>query len=254
MSELVKKFTSAFSLVELLVVLAMIALLVALLLPALAAARQEAQTAACLANLHELGAAALEYVSEFNDSFPPAYYGSGTTWRWDFHWVSVNGTTAQEPGILWADGWDMKQIQILQCPALTTPVASTGSVNGYNYNTSYIGHGAAELHPNPVRFHQLATPSLCALFGDGGYSGGVNYFMRAPDLLNPVPPNADNVSDSERAAGTQAYRHAGATNAAYCDGHEQTVTQCYTQTSPTQVSVWAGTGFLSLDNSAYQSY
>jgi len=253
----VKKITSAFSLVELLVVLAIIALLTALLLPALASARQSAQTTTCLANLHEMGKAALEYVSEFNDSFPPAYYGSGTTWRWDFQWVSANGVTTQEPGILWADGWDLKQIEILECPALVNPNTSAGQVNGYNYNTSYIGHGALEAHPNPAMFNQLAAPSNCALFGDGGYGNGgasINYFMRAPDNIIPTPPNADDVSTAERAAGTQAYRHGGATNVVYCDGHGQTVTQCYTQTAPTQAVVGTGTGFLSLNNSAYQSY
>jgi prepilin-type N-terminal cleavage/methylation domain-containing protein/prepilin-type processing-associated H-X9-DG protein len=251
------KTPSGFSLVELLVVLAIIALLIALLLPALAGARQSAESATCLANLHELGKAAMEYVSEFNGTFPPAYYGAGTTWRWDFHWVTANGTTTQEPGILWADGWDMAQIQILQCPALPELVNPESPVNGYNYNTSYIGHGAEEINPNPAMFNELTTPSECALFGDGGYGNGgtsINYFMRAPDLLNPVPPKADNVSDAERASGTQAYRHGGATNVVYCDGHGETLTQCYTQTAPTDVVVGTGTGFLSLNNSAYQSY
>ena len=89
--------------------------------------------------------------------------------------------------------------------------------------------------------------------GRGGYYNGINYFMRSPVRLNPVPPGADFVSDAERAAGTQAFRHPGGTNVVYCDGHAATQFHRFTVTQPTAVPVGAGTGFLSADNSAYQT-
>ena len=54
---------------------------------------------------------------------------------------------------------------------------------GYNYNTSYIGHGQFERIQEPVKASAVRHPDATVLFGNGQYSGGANKFMRAP--LNP---------------------------------------------------------------------
>jgi len=54
----------AFTLIELLVVVAIIALLVSILLPSMAAARSQARSAACKANLHQMGIALNMYTNE----------------------------------------------------------------------------------------------------------------------------------------------------------------------------------------------
>jgi prepilin-type N-terminal cleavage/methylation domain-containing protein len=67
----------AFTLVELLVVIGIIAILIALTLPALRRARESANKAACLANLHQIGMYLQQYQNQFRGRIPiyitPAY-------------------------------------------------------------------------------------------------------------------------------------------------------------------------------------
>jgi prepilin-type processing-associated H-X9-DG protein len=65
--------------VELLVVIGIIAVLIAILLPTINAARRQGATAACLANLRNLGQALQVYQAENRGSYPFAYYISSTT-------------------------------------------------------------------------------------------------------------------------------------------------------------------------------
>ncbi len=238
---------------ELLVVVSIIAVLLAVLLPTLSVARQRAMCVACLSNLRQLGTAAQEYTQAYAGSFPPAYYGAGWHDAWDFKLIAgPAGTTAVIPGILWMGETNLR---IQQCPAYHgRSGTATDPFTGYNYNTSYIGHGADELHPASANVNQLVRPAACALFGDGGFGALTNKYMRAPLLLNPVPPNGDGVPDAERAAGAQAYRHEGNTNVCYCDGHVESVSTRFDATGPTVITLPAADGFLSADNSAYDGY
>src|SRR5438067_972758 len=63
-----------FTLVELLVVIGIIALLMAILLPVLGKARESSRRAACLSNLHQIGAALYIY-ADHNKGKLPVYDG-----------------------------------------------------------------------------------------------------------------------------------------------------------------------------------
>jgi prepilin-type processing-associated H-X9-DG protein len=70
--------------------------------------------------------------------------------------------------------------------------------------------------------------------------------MRAPW------PNPGDAAFFGRSAGTQGYRHLGRTNVVFCDGHAESIRQCYTDTDPAEAAnIAPGTGFLSPDNSLY---
>ena len=241
----------AFTLVELLIVVAIVLLLLGMLLPGLGQARQKTRSTMCLSNLRQMALASHSYVNTHQGYFPIAYYTESkpkvmTSSAWDFTTIRDwnTGATRVVPGLLWDGSTDP---EIHQCPSfegghnwLADPFT------GYNYNTSYIGHGQCETIPAPVRLIAVGCPNACALFGDGQYSAGANKFMRAP-WRNP-----GDAQFSGRFSGTQGYRHLGQTNVAFCDGHAETRRQRYTETYPAdQPSIAPGTGFLSSDNSLY---
>jgi len=254
-SQLRKK---AFTLIELLVVISVISLLMAILMPALAGARRQGKAIVCLNNLRQLGIAAQLYANNNNDYYPIAYMRDpdptdsiAVYVYWDFMHIKDWNTLEQriEPGLLWQNDTITK---VYQCPSFEDKANSPDLYTGYNYNTSFIGHGTSEAIVAPAKITQVKKPWRCALFGDGEYDGGANKFMRSP---------WKNEGDTFpfRAAGTQGYRHSGKTNVAWCDGHAGSRKELYTETLPEEknrIEQYNNTakikiGFLSPDNSAY---
>ena len=238
----------AFTLLELLVVIGIIALLVGILLPSLNAAREDAKTVKCLSNLRQLGLAASMYCNANGGSYPPAFWktvkpGASTDYNWDFT-VDRNGADVTiEPGVLWAG---QTSLEVQQCPSYDGKSGTpTDPYTGYNYNTTFIGHGQFESVRPPRRVTRVRDSTRVALFGDGQYSGGTNKFMRSP-----FP--AEDVNFASRSAGAQGFRHRKRTNACFCDGHAETLSERFSDTSDGARPA-EGTGFLSRDNSMYVS-
>lgn len=270
-----------FTLVETLVVVLVIGLLVGVLVPALRMTQRTARQTACQVNLRQMIVASLAYANSNHEAMPAAvlhFMDSGVvrTVCWDFQ-RSANGEPM--PGPLWQYTNTPHEIQ--QCPDYVAPepdaeseaagssggggAGGTGDpFTGYNYNTSFVGHEGSYPYqaadgttldgwraarmgtPVPA----FARPERTAVFGDGGWKGGTNKFMRAPG-------NSVEGSMSVVCAGTQAFRHVGGcTCCAYMDGHVGIVAQPakgrdVSDALATWVTGFPRNGFLSEDDSAY---
>lgn len=249
----------AFTLIELLIVISIIAMLIAILVPALAKVRQQSKGVVCLSNMRQMFIAAQNYAANNSDYYPAAYVNDpdpsdslAIYSYWDFtnvkDWVTMEESI--EPGLIW-QGDMIEELQ--QCPSFRGASNSNELFSGYNYNTSYIGHGSSETVSTPAKTANVKNPYGCALFGDGQYYDGANKFMRSP-----WRHSGDNFAF--RAAGTQGYRHSNRTNVIWCDGHADPQRELYTETTPEEKEKIEeynlGTknekvGFLSVDNRAY---
>lgn len=235
---------SAFTLTELLVVAGIISVLAGLLLPALAGSKASSQRAQCVSNLRQMGFAAHLYVDDNLESYAAAQYyepDDDTFYCWDLTTIESNPNIVV-PGLFWP-GRTIPQIQ--QCPSFEGAANwLTDPFTGYNYNTSFIGHGQCESIPAPAKSSDVRHTSKTVLFGDGQCAGGADKFMRAPW------PNPGDAGFVGRWAGTQGFRHQNLSNALFCDGHAESLRDSYTNNADGGV-VTPGTGFLSADNSMY---
>jgi prepilin-type N-terminal cleavage/methylation domain-containing protein len=113
--------SSAFTLVELLVVIGIIALLMAILLPALAKAREASQKTVCLSNLRQLGTAMQQYATEYKDFIPIGYMDQKQFSYVAYHRNTISTPRVSQMGFL-VIGRTITDGKAFFCPSETDPM------------------------------------------------------------------------------------------------------------------------------------
>lgn len=177
-----------FTLVELLVVIGIIALLIGILMPALGKARQNANRAACLANMHSLGLAIAMYTNQWKGTLPE---GKGPLGLVD--WTSLLaiqiGATHEMHSAAMDTADKVKSMKMFLCP------------DGKEFTKPAVTHYAC---------HPLLMPD-CGSTYPSGFPGVDPTIFRHPYKITKVPTPADIVLlyDSGQALGGTADGSAG---------------------------------------------
>ena len=273
-----------FSLFEVVLVIGLLGVLWAAIMPAALRAKETALSAQCKANLHQLAVICQNYAMH-QDHFPwgmidptthtatywedlpqqilyprenPKLHGVSDwslykTFCWDFRQRESDGASWQ-CGEMFGN---IKADSVLCCPKCRQAKTDNWDGNrmtGYNYNVCFLGYVENDKGKRdyPTRYSDVTQPARVVVFGDGGYAGGPNKFMRAPFQDKTY----DNSAASLRKAGTQAFRHGTGSrrhcNMAFLDGHvEEFHTPYRAGGSPGWVDEATYTAFISSGNGIY---
>lgn len=210
------RFTTGFSLVELLVVVAIIGVLAALLGPALARGKSAARRTACTNHLRQLALASQMYWADNDDRlFPYRFESDAAGARYWFGWLARGneGERAFEPerGALHPY---LKGRGVATCPELDYTSRrfkskATGAAYGYGYNL----HLSPPLAPETFRISQIAQQPKVALFADAAQ---VNTFQAPASPDNPLLEEFYYVNATEA---TTHFRHGAKAKVVFLDGH-----------------------------------
>ncbi|MBE6399771.1 MAG: DUF1559 domain-containing protein [Lentisphaerae bacterium] len=211
---------SAFTLIELLVVIAIIAILAGILLPTLQRARESGRQSSCLNNLSQVGKGLLQYVSDYDDMFPPGGRNMIDTLKLGNSKVNWSYFLNKNYGISGAT---------FKCPTRNFRVTSSGEVQdfitnagkdnkaymfnwtGYGINAAGVSHtyyndgtrGYSDPKSgvldsvHPVRITKVLKPgSLLMVIESGQMDKGVVIPNNYQSIDNHVLPQAHSRSDN----------------------------------------------------------
>ena len=231
----------AFTLIELLVVIAIVAILAALLMTAISQSKAIAKRTQCVKNVHQLGLALQEFVTE-NNVYP---YGQGQTEQ-DPGWMQVLEEQMQ-PG--YGKNAMFETNGVWLCPNLNMPkewkVLKVQGFCSYGYNVWGIdgqfglGRFVNNNSKKIIRANNessVVNPSEMMAIGDG-FVGNGPIILDGQWFIGRIPAQEELFGSTARANA----RHQGKANMVFCDGHVETPTLkfLFEDTSDASLVRWA---------------
>lgn len=237
------KKQKSFTLIELLVVIAIIAILAAMLLPTLGRARDYSQRVACLSNLRQVQSMHLMYVDLNRGIFCPSWSSDsqGRFSQWD------SGYLFGEPGILASSvpGADSGKSGVFNCPSADSALYINrdwcAQFTGFGYN-DLLSYKMGSFQFRPVHVSRIRRPSeLCVVAEAACFASGSDGRPSPTSYLYNTTSGNGGFAD---------FRHNGACNVAYVDGHGAPSTDI-TPRRDTSHGYVDRVGYLSEDDRAY---
>ena len=224
---------TGFSLVELLVVIAIIVILAALLLPVISRARQKAQKAACVNNLHQLGIGLQSFVAD-NNTYPSIIGTTNTgNWWWAIQLESeVSGKSKPIKDFITQGIWRCPSaLRIIPWPPsngkelfCSYGYNAFGVIQAWSKATNHLGLDALPAHirlERAIGFPPVTEPSVVVpadMMAIGDSIDGMVIFRRW--LMEWT-----RFRDFDRTKfGYASDRHQGSINVLFCDYHVESPT------------------------------
>ena len=214
--------STAFTLVELLVVISIIGLLAGLAVPAINSGLKSAKAGACLSNLHQIGVATLAYTADNSFKLPDA--GSGTSDMWAAKIATFMG------------GDTKKKNNVFVCPGA---LKSVSEATGGNIAITYGVHGgvmpkggtASNITCVLRQSEVILAADMCQ---DPGNKGWSPYCLENPSIVVSQSGGRSGSMDLSAAIATSTdadsgnnawmrYRHSGKVNVVMFDGHAEAI-------------------------------
>ena len=168
--------TSAFTLVELLVVLAIIAILASLLLPATSRAKARAYNTVCVSNLRQLGSATRLYTEDNENRLPSAEILPTMPIDPQKPLSRICDVLARYAG----KAASTNSVTVFKCPSDKESLFATEG-SSYEWNSELNGHRMDETGSKAVHIMKVVV-----LNGDVLQTSGTNMVLRFPPETTPL--------------------------------------------------------------------
>ncbi|MDR3710348.1 MAG: DUF1559 domain-containing protein [Capsulimonadaceae bacterium] len=244
--------TKGFTLIELLVVIAIIAILAAILFPVFATAREKARQTSCANNEKQIGMAMMQYVQDYDESFPLEYWNNVTS-AWvppsSMYFMSCFYPYIKSPGAFVCP--DLQQNSYgatFTSPGQSGNITTSYTVDWY-ITCRYYGANGPYL---PVTQAMIPSSSSIIAMAEGP---GINKTSIAPAYIYSTTYATVNGCYDEVYASTpstctssllsagdcqrQGWPHSGGANFLFCDGHMKWMPQTLAGTySSANAAMW----------------